>query len=354
MRDNSTSIAKAIGIILMVIGHAGCPNLLHNFIYQFHIPLFFFFSGYCFKEKHLSDFKTYAGRKITGIYFPFVKYALFFLILHNLFFHLDIYNANYGYNGVGSKLYSFKDYVSNAISITTSMSGEERLLGGFWFLKTLFLTSFAGYAFYKFIKKPGLQIAALLSIFAITVVISGSKDVSSFWNNVSLTLFATIFFVAGKTYSSLKQIHDFTQKWWFTILCFTITVTLSIVLPAGFTSPDWKIFYIIGSLSGIIMTRNISIYIQKLPKVSKFLIDIGDNTLHILTWHFLSFILISLAIVKIYGLPIQEIATFPVIFTYASKGWWIAYSIIGVVVPMCIVYLTRAIPQTVSKFNKAK
>ena len=352
MRDNSTSIAKAIGIILMVIGHAGCPDLLHNFIYQFHIPLFFFFSGYCFKDKHLSDFRTYIRRKFTGIYIPFVKYALLFLFLHNVFFHLNIYNANFGYLGAGSELYGSKDFISKAVSITTSMSGEERLLGGYWFLKILFLTSFAGYAFYKFIKKPVLQIAAVLSFFAVTVFISDSKVVSSFWNSVSLTLYATIFFVAGKTYSSAEQIHDFTQKWWFTIICFIITTTLSIILPAGFTSPDGKIFYIIGALSGIIMTRNISIYIQKLPKISKALIHIGDNTLPILTWHFLSFILISLAIVKIYGLPIQEIATFPVIFKYASEGWWIAYSVTGIAIPLCIAFITKAIHQRLTNFNR--
>ncbi len=43
MRNNTVSIAKAIGIILMVVGQSGCPKGLCQFIYLFHMPLFFLF-----------------------------------------------------------------------------------------------------------------------------------------------------------------------------------------------------------------------------------------------------------------------------------------------------------------------
>lgn len=39
---------KAIGIILMVMGHSGSPITL--WIYLFHMSLFFIISGYCIKE----------------------------------------------------------------------------------------------------------------------------------------------------------------------------------------------------------------------------------------------------------------------------------------------------------------
>ncbi len=41
-RDKSLDIAKAICIILMVVGHSGCPTYLHDFVYMFHMPCFFF------------------------------------------------------------------------------------------------------------------------------------------------------------------------------------------------------------------------------------------------------------------------------------------------------------------------
>lgn len=47
-RNDTLSIVKAIGIILMVIGHSGCPKYLNDYLYMFHMPLFFFCSGYFF------------------------------------------------------------------------------------------------------------------------------------------------------------------------------------------------------------------------------------------------------------------------------------------------------------------
>lgn len=51
MRDDKVTIAKGIGILLMVAAHAGIPDVISRFIVMFHMPLFFFMSGYCFKEK---------------------------------------------------------------------------------------------------------------------------------------------------------------------------------------------------------------------------------------------------------------------------------------------------------------
>ena len=41
-KNNFLSTAKGIGIILMVMGHSGVPGDIDKFIYQFHMPLFFF------------------------------------------------------------------------------------------------------------------------------------------------------------------------------------------------------------------------------------------------------------------------------------------------------------------------
>lgn len=44
--NRQMSIAKGIGISLMVLGHSGCPDYLHNFIYCFHMVLFYYLSGF--------------------------------------------------------------------------------------------------------------------------------------------------------------------------------------------------------------------------------------------------------------------------------------------------------------------
>lgn len=57
-RVESVTIAKAIGIILMVVGHSGLGGYPIRFIYLFHMPLFFFLSGYCFKESYWKGLKN--------------------------------------------------------------------------------------------------------------------------------------------------------------------------------------------------------------------------------------------------------------------------------------------------------
>ena len=41
-------VVRGEAILLVVIGHSGCPSLIYNFIYSFHMPLFFVISGYLY------------------------------------------------------------------------------------------------------------------------------------------------------------------------------------------------------------------------------------------------------------------------------------------------------------------
>ena len=77
-------IAKGIGIILVVLGHTLVPQVretgfagfLWIFIYNFHMPLFFFLSGYLF-EKGLSHY-TNKGKFILGkLQYLMLPYLIF-------------------------------------------------------------------------------------------------------------------------------------------------------------------------------------------------------------------------------------------------------------------------------------
>ena len=84
MKDNSVSIAKAIAILLMVLAHTQFSKYGSQWINMFHMPLFFFFAGYCFKDKYLETPSDFVIKRVKGLYKPFVKWSLIFLVLHNL------------------------------------------------------------------------------------------------------------------------------------------------------------------------------------------------------------------------------------------------------------------------------
>lgn len=109
-------------------------------------------SGYCFKDKYLADAHAFVKKRFTGIYWPYLKWSLLFLLMHNVFYHLNIYSDEYGYGGKTSILYTTADFVKRAISVTTQMQGHEQLLGAYWFMKLLFIGSFIFYIALKVLK----------------------------------------------------------------------------------------------------------------------------------------------------------------------------------------------------------
>ena len=85
-KENYITIAKAFGIILMVIGHSGSPSWLGRFLYMFHMPLFFLCSGYFFKEiTEQKALNAFFLKRIKGLYIPYLKWSILFLLLHNIF-----------------------------------------------------------------------------------------------------------------------------------------------------------------------------------------------------------------------------------------------------------------------------
>lgn len=67
---------KALGIILVVIGHY--TSFLNSFIFLFHMPLFFFISGFLFKYE---DNKTLLQKKGKRLMTPYITYLLLFYLI---------------------------------------------------------------------------------------------------------------------------------------------------------------------------------------------------------------------------------------------------------------------------------
>lgn len=70
-------ILKGIGIILVAIGHIYSNRIVFNWLYSFHMPLFFLAAGWVYKEKAiLTDIK----RRIQTIVVPYFSFGLLVLL----------------------------------------------------------------------------------------------------------------------------------------------------------------------------------------------------------------------------------------------------------------------------------
>lgn len=87
------------------------------------------------------------------------------------------------------------------------------------------------------------------------------------------------------------------------------------------------------------LTCNASLLCNRIISVIKNLVVyIGEHTLDILTWHFLSFKIVSLIIIYTYRLSWDRLGDFPVMTDYAHQGWWIIYLVVGVALPISSTY----------------
>lgn len=332
MRNHSVTIAKAIAIILVVMAHSRCPELLQDWLCMFVMPLFFFMSGYCFKEKYLDDARTYSKRRVTGIYWPYLKWSLFFLLIHNICFYTNIYSDEYGFRGKTSVLYSASDFLSHGLSIITKMNGHEQLLGGYWFIKLLFVGSFIFYLAVKVLRGRWWGTLILLSV---AILLSYFKWSLPYFHIGTREFFAAAIIYTGHLYKK----HHWT--WHRNIVINAIALVLMVIgARLWFTTMHdyefWKVMpYYVSAILLTLTVFHLSEWIAKNKNcVISFLIFTGDHTMEILTWHFLSLKLVSLLLIALYGLPIKQLSEFPVIEEYARQGWWVLYLLCGVIIPL--------------------
>lgn len=335
MKNESVQYAKAIGIVLVVIGHSGFWPCDNPFIYMFHMPLFFFLSGYCFKEDNLTkSYKPYIIKKVKGLYFPYIKWALFFLLIHNILCYIEIYDKEYGFYE-----YTFTETAKRFLSIVTCMSGEDAMLGGFWFLKYLFFSSIALFVLLKNIKIQFLIFVSLI----IAMFLSSYFNKHIPYLGLGSTFFMAILFMWGGKMYKKQQV---TMRWSFVIIGLLLVSIGAILWPCTMLNFTFSksLLYLISGIAGSVMILGIcQLWLSKIvdKRWKNIFLFVGDNTLTILALHFISFKIVSCFIVMFYGLKPYRLSEFITIHEYSRAGYWMLYSIVGVVVPLIFVKFKR-------------
>ena len=97
-RIDSFDILKGIGIILMIVAHTFGPNhMIWDFIYAFHMPLFFIVSGYFYKQRFFSETLKINCNQIL---IQYIVLCLIIILLNQLLqphiIQTDIKDALYG------------------------------------------------------------------------------------------------------------------------------------------------------------------------------------------------------------------------------------------------------------------
>lgn len=149
--------------------------------------------------------------------------------------------------------------------------------------------------------------------------------------------FAALFFIIGHAYKARGCVLH--RKVWCLMFSLVLVTVGACWLKTNMLQFLWwqVLPYAIVAVSGTLGTFYVASHIaQSDNRVKRMLVYVGNNTLTLLTWHFLSFKLVSLVLILTHQLPIARLAEFPVIKEYSTKGWFILYFVIGVLIPLAL------------------
>lgn len=198
-RENWVDIAKGIGIVLVVMGHACCPKIPHGIIYSFHMPLFFFLSGVFISRQCKNDFYTYLKKNIKSLLLPYFYFNLIsiaFNYIMSIIFHKELLVGN---------------VQDNLIGIFVGMRFGSPYHHVLWFLPCLFFAKMLAYPIFKLSK---IQFGGGKFLLAIVTLIIGLTYCK--WTKKPLpmsfdaSLIAVFFIVCGDYYMKYQAIIN---KW---------------------------------------------------------------------------------------------------------------------------------------------
>lgn len=328
IRNENITVAKGIGIILVVISHSGLPLPLNQFIFVFHVPLFFIVAGYCFKTAYCNAPLKFARRRAKGLWWPFVKWNLIFILLHNALYAMGIIDNAYDTHGH-----------LTAIAETLLMIKPEPMLAGLWFLAGLFFASLISWivlwATGCNIKKVSAWAAVMMiCVILLNLFLSDNRIVM----RLSGFIHFAIYFLTGFVLKGIHNRYKSTRKRLIatSILCLILTGTASVYFPGAiFTLFTWQVpLRFVGSVAGVIGVLILSSHIPH-GRLRRFIVFCGESTILILVWHFLAFKLFTYILINAYGLPHENLLETPIHMGLA-RYYWVAYAAVGLLIPLGI------------------
>lgn len=311
--------AKGLGIFLVVLGHNSIPAAIFGYIFSFHMPLFFFISGFLFKKD--LNFSNFAAKKFKTLILPYLTLGLgvylYWLVIYQKFSPFDL---------------SLLKPLGDLAFASTKL---ESIFTPLWFLPGLFVAELIFFAVIKKFPKQYLLISLILSLIGYWNSFQYFKNLP--WS-ITASLVALVFMAGGyflkDRYSELLG-NIKLKKTSFLLLIPLITLSFSFFYLNGtidMLNSHYQnyLFFLLSALGGIGMIMVVSWRVKKVAKPINFL---GRNSLIILAFHSIG-ILIGRATIRF--IEKQTNLSIP---DEQSLIFGLTYSLFAIILILPIIYL---------------
>ena len=348
-RDTTIDLLKGIGITSIVIGHVrgylpgGFPIVAY--VYTYHIMVFLFVAGMCFKPQNNTPPYMQIGKRLGGLFPLYTIYSIFFVACHNLFRKVHILS-----NDIPK--YGKREIIQNILN-SLSFGTSERLLGAFWFVPMFFMAvSFFIIIFYKMeqIKKTIWGHILAMFVCSIVGIVLNYKEVYLNFHIQTSILGISIIYL-GCFYKKYRMKFDKYLKWWYapilgTMIWGILSLKIGMIELSVNQIMHPALFYPV-TLIGILFCLCLAEGIKKVRPLCKMFATIGKNSYHIMALHFLAFKCVDLVAVRIFKDGNDVLGKFTVSY---ENLWWIYY-IAGIAIPIAVIYALKYIRNKLSKLN---
>ncbi len=181
------NIAKGIAILAIVYGHSYPPDWIYDFFFYFHIPIFYFISGYLF-NKSQPPFKDFIKHKFKTLMIPFYIYGFIMTLL----MYVLLWK-----NGILDKENTIH-YFMGLIDGRPNHLANNNL----WFLSSLFFTNLIGYITLKKIPYSKLLFITIIALDIYFIYLTNRMHNSIY--SISTIPPALFFFIMGYYYKDYE------------------------------------------------------------------------------------------------------------------------------------------------------
>jgi len=316
MRIHWIDNAKAISILLVVLGHTkGLDAFAYQYIYSFHMPLFFFLSGYLLGRYHfensLANFIKFQFKKLI------VQYLVFWIISYVYWLPASLISKQLSY----SKHLNFYDPFIGILYGTANYLYPNVDL---WFFTCLFTTSIFFFIIQQsFGKYKWLSFLLILIAGLVFAYIYNEPKIRLPWN-IDTSIVALIFFSLGfrlkesdiinKTFLISYKLNIIGFILLSVILFFVVKINGNVNMSQ--MSYDNPLLFLVTSLIGISSILFIS---NTIPQ-NKCCEWLSKNTIVIFPLHAIFFSIFTGIGVKLFRLPynFKEQFYFIILYVLAS------------------------------------
>lgn len=170
---------RGIGMCCVILGHMTIPYVFAQAIFSFHMPLFFFASGYLYSGGHGT---AYVLKKVDSLIIPYLVYGVLGLVVREL--------------GVGDVNWRF---------VKVLLCGNG--VGVVWFLSCLFLVELIGSLVVTHIKSVPLVACAAVAMAGVGYWMENNGHFPIMMSRVAFQ--ACVFWIVGNLFRKLSVFDKF-------------------------------------------------------------------------------------------------------------------------------------------------